>query len=36
VLGGVLYNGICIGIALSTSYFDRRKHQTGTSATSMG
>ena len=27
VLGGVLYNGACIGIALRTLYLDRMKHQ---------
>ncbi len=27
VLGGVLYNGACIGIALTTLYLDSRKHR---------
>ena len=36
VLGGVLYNGACIGIALTTMYLDRRKHRSATSATAMG
>jgi uncharacterized membrane protein len=36
VLGGVLYNGTCIGIALATIYLDRIKHRSEKSATSMG
>lgn len=36
VLGGVLYNGACIGIALGTIYLDRMKHRSDKSATSMG
>lgn len=36
VAGGVLYNGACIGIALTTMYLDRRKHRSRTSATAMG
>ena len=34
VLGGVLYNGACIAIALTTVYLDRMKHGTekGTTA----
>jgi uncharacterized membrane protein len=34
VLGGVLYNGACIGIALTTLYLDRRKHRA--TSTAMG
>ena len=36
VLGGVLYNGACIGIALTTIYLDRMKHHGEKSTTSMG
>ena len=36
VLGGVLYNGACIGIALTTIYLDRMKHYGEKSTTSMG
>jgi uncharacterized membrane protein len=36
VLGGVLYNGAFIGIALTTLYLDRAKHRSRTSATAMG
>jgi uncharacterized membrane protein len=34
VLGGLLYNAACIGLALTTVYFDRMKHrsETGTKA----
>ena len=34
VLGGALYNGVCIGIALTTLYLDRMKHRSekGTTA----
>jgi hypothetical protein len=35
VLGGVLCNGTCIGIALATIYVDRIKHRAEKSATSM-
>jgi uncharacterized membrane protein len=35
VLGGVLYNGTCIAIALTTMYLDRRKHR-ATGAAAMG
>jgi uncharacterized membrane protein len=35
VAGGVLYNGACIGLALTTMYLDRRKHRAATS-TAMG
>ncbi len=36
VLGGVLYNGACIGLALTTVYLDRTKHRSKTGATAMG
>ena len=32
VLGGMLYNGACIGIALTTPYLDRRKHRAASTA----
>jgi uncharacterized membrane protein len=35
VAGGVLYNGACIAIALTTMHLDRRKHRAATS-TAMG
>jgi uncharacterized membrane protein len=35
VAGGLLYNGACIAIALTTIYFDRMKHRSGPS-TAMG
>jgi uncharacterized membrane protein len=34
VLGGVLYNGACIAIALTTLHLDRRKHRA--TSTAMG
>ena len=36
VLGGVLYNGACIGLALTTVYLDRAKHRSKAGATAMG
>jgi hypothetical protein len=32
VAGGVLYNGTCIAIAVTTMYLDRRKHRSATAA----
>jgi uncharacterized membrane protein len=36
VAGGVLYNGACIAIALTTIQLDRRKHRSATPAAAMG
>ena len=36
VAGGVLYDGTCIAIALTTMYLDRRKHRSRPSAAAMG
>jgi uncharacterized membrane protein len=36
VLGGVLYNGACIGLALTTVYLDRMKHRSERGTTAMG
>jgi uncharacterized membrane protein len=36
VAGGVLYNGACIAIALTTLQLDRRKHRSATAAAAMG
>lgn len=36
VLGGALYNGACIAIALTTLYLDRMKHGTERGTTAMG
>jgi uncharacterized membrane protein len=36
VLGGLLYNSACIGVALATMYLDRMKHHSGDSPASMG
>jgi len=36
VVGGVLYNGTCIAIALTTMYLDRRKHRRAAGAAAMG
>jgi hypothetical protein len=33
VLGGLLYNGACIGIALTTVHLDRKKHRSEKGAT---
>jgi uncharacterized membrane protein len=36
LLGGVLYNGACIGIALTTVYLDRMRHRSASSTAGMG
>ena len=36
VAGGVLYNGACIAIALTTIHLDRRKHRSASTAAAMG
>jgi uncharacterized membrane protein len=36
VLGGALYNGAAIGLALTVIYLDGKKHRSGRSTTSMG
>ena len=36
ILGGLLYNGACIAIALTTWHLDRTKHQQGAQGTAMG
>ncbi len=36
VAGGLLYNGACVAIALTTVYLDRIKHRSGASTTAMG
>jgi uncharacterized membrane protein len=36
VAGGLLYNGACIALALTTVYLDRLKHRSDKSTTSMG
>jgi uncharacterized membrane protein len=36
LLGGVLYNGACIAIALTTLQLDRRKHRARSTAAAMG
>jgi len=36
VAGGLLYNGACIALALTTVHLDRQKHRSDQSATSMG
>jgi hypothetical protein len=36
VAGGILYNGACIAIALTTIHLDRRKHRSASTAAAMG
>jgi uncharacterized membrane protein len=36
VAGGLLYNAVCIALALTTVHLDRRKHRSDQSTTSMG